>query len=65
MPDVYRYSVNMIPKIIDKALSNKIPMVAFFPNTPTNKKNDLGTESLNDNNLVCKALRYSKKKYKN
>ena len=65
MPDVYRYSVNMIPKIIDKALSNKIPMVAFFPNTPTNKKNDLGTESLNDNNLVCKALRYSKKKYNN
>ena len=77
MPDVYRYSVNMIPKIIDKALSNKIPMVAFFPNTPTNKKlyarvkaeankkNVLGTESLNDNNLVCKALRYSKKKYKN
>ena len=65
MPDVYRYSVNMIPKIIDKALSNKIPMVAFFPNTPTNKKNNLGTESLNDNNLVCKALRYSKKKYKN
>ena len=65
MPDVYRYSVNMIPKIIDKALSNKIPMVAFFPNISTNKKNYLGTESLNDNNLVCKALRYSKKKYKN
>ena len=65
MPGVYRYSINMIPKIIDKALSNKIPMIAFFPNTQSNKKNNLGTESLNDNNLVCQALKYSKKKYKN
>jgi len=65
MPGVYRYSINMIPKIIDKALSNKIPMIAFFPNTQSNKKNNLGTESLNDNNLVCQAIKYSKKKYKN
>ena len=59
MPGVYRYSINMIPKIIDKALSNKIPMIAFFPNTQSNKKNNLGTESLNDNNLVCQALKLS------
>ncbi len=65
MPEIYKYSVNMLPKIIDKALSNKIPMVAFFPNTPTSKKNDFGSEALNENNLVCKALRYSKKRYKN
>ncbi len=65
MPDVCRYSINMIPKVIDKALSNKIPMVAFFPNTPTSKKNYLGSEALNENNLVCQALKYSKKKYKN
>ena len=56
MPGVYKYSVIMIPKIIDKALKNKLPMVAFFPNTPSNKKNNLGTEALNENNLVCKAL---------
>jgi porphobilinogen synthase len=65
MPEIYKYSVNMLPKIIDKALSNKIPMLAFFPNTPTSKKNDFGSEALNENNLVCKALRYSKKRYKN
>ena len=65
MPGVFKYSVNMMPKIIDKALKNKIPMVAFFPNTPLNKKNKLGSESLNENNLVCQALRYYKKKYKN
>ena len=50
-----RYS-DMFPKVIDRALSNKIPMVAFFPNTPSGKKNSLGTEALNENNLICKAL---------
>ena len=30
-----------------------------------NKKNDYGTEALNENNLICKALRISKKRYKN
>ena len=65
MPGVNRYSVDMIPKIIDQALKNRIPMVAFFPNTPSHKKNNLGTEALNENNLVCKALQNTKKKYKN
>jgi len=65
MPGVFRYSVDMLSKVIDKALSNKIPMIAFFPNTPFNKKNDIGTEALNENNLVCRALRFSKKRYKN
>jgi len=65
MPGIYRYSVDMVPKVLDKALKNKIPMVAFFPNTSVNKKNDYGTEALNENNLICKALRISKKRYKN
>tara|TARA_B100000579_G_scaffold326272_1_gene276129 strand:- start:47 stop:1036 length:990 start_codon:yes stop_codon:yes gene_type:complete len=65
MPGIFRYSINLLPKIIDKALSNKIPMIAFFPNTPLSKKNNLGTEALNEDNLVCKALNYSKKRYKN
>ena len=65
MPGIYKYSVDMVPKVIDKALKNKIPMIAFFPNTPMNKKNKHGEESLNENNLVCKALRISKKNYNN
>ncbi len=65
MPDVYRYSVNMLPKVIDKALKNKIPMVAFFPNTPLIKKNNIGSEAVNKNNLVCNALKIIKKKYNN
>ena len=65
MPDIYRYSVNRLSEIIDKAVYNKIPMVALFPYTSKKLKNDFGSESLNEDNLVCKAIQYIKKKYKN
>jgi len=38
-------------------------MIALFPNTPKNKKNSKGSEALNKNNLICKALRLIKKNY--
>jgi len=63
MPGVYRYSLDKIEKLIEKAIKNKIPMVALFPNTPLFKKNLNGAEALNKNNLVCKALRLIKKNY--
>ena len=65
MPDVYRYTIDRISQIIDKAIKNKVPMVALFPKTKQTKKNELGTEALNENNLVCKAILQIKKKYKN
>ena len=65
MPDIYRYSVNRLGEIVDKAVSNKIPMVALFPYTSKRLKNDSGSESLNEENLVCRAIQYIKKKYKN
>ncbi len=65
MPGVYRYSINNLSSIIDKALKKKIPMVALFPQINNKLKDQFGSEALNENNLVCKALRYIKKKYKN
>ena len=65
MPDVYRYTIDKLGIIVDRAIKNKIPMVALFPYTNKQKKNDIGTEALNEDNLVCKAIRYIKKKYKN
>ena len=65
MPDVYRYTIDKIGIILDKAIRNKIPMVALFPHTNKTKKNKIGTEALNEDNLVCKAIQYIKKKYKN
>ena len=65
MPDIYRYSVDKLPIIIDKAVKFKIPLVAIFPYTNSNLKNNFGHEALNENNLVCRAIRLIKKKYKN
>jgi len=64
MPGVYRYSIDKIEELVEKAISLKIPMVALFPYTQANKKDHVGSEALNRNNLVCKALRLIKKKNK-
>ncbi len=64
MPDVYRYSLDRLSFIIDKAIKNKLPMVALFPYTNKKKKDLLGIEALNEDNLVCKAIQLIKKKYK-
>jgi len=64
MPGVYRYSLDKIEKLVEKALNKKIPMIALFPNTKESKKDLKGSEALNKNNLVCKALKLIKKNYK-
>ena len=63
MPGVNRYSVDKLHLIMKKAKKYKIPMVALFPYTQKNKKNRSGTEALNKNNLICKSLKFIKKKY--
>ena len=64
MPGVYRYSIDKLEKLVENAIDKKIPMIALFPNTPSSKKDNEGSEALNKNNLVCKALRLIKKNYK-
>jgi porphobilinogen synthase len=64
MPGVNRYSINRLGIIIDRAIKNQIPMVALFPYTSSKLKDDLGREALNEDNLVCRAIRYIKKRYK-
>ena len=65
MPGVYRYTLDKLSRIVDKAIKNKLPMIALFPYTDRKKKNILGTEALNEDNLVCRAIQLIKKKYKN
>ena len=65
MPGVYRYTIDKLGVIIDRAIKNKLPTVALFPYTEKKKKNYLGTEALNEDNLVCRAIRFIKKRYKN
>ena len=65
MPGVFRYTIDKLIPVVDKAIHNKLPMIALFPYTDKKRKNPLGTEALNENNLVCKATQLIKKKYKN
>ncbi len=65
MPGVYRYTINRLSQIVDRAIKKKIPMVALFPKTQNTHKDESGTESLNEKNLVCRAIKEIKKRYKN
>ena len=65
MPGVNRYTVDKLPTILNDVKKFKIPMIALFPYTPDAKKDALGSEALNPNNLVCRSLRFIKKKFPN
>ena len=65
MDGVYRYSVDNLSGIIDRALKNKIPMIALFPQTNKKLKDLQGSEALNEDNLISRAIVKIKKKYKN
>ena len=64
MPGVFIYTLDQIERLVEKAIRKRIPMIALFPNTPNSKKDAKGSEALNKNNLVCRALRLIKKNYK-
>jgi len=63
MPGVYRYSIDKIEKVVEKAIKLKLPLLALFPHNQLRKKDNDGSEALNENNLVCKALKIIKKKF--
>ncbi len=65
MPDVFRYTIDRLAKVIDKAIKNKIPMIALFPYSNNALRNEFGSEALNEDNLVCKAIQFIKSRYKN
>jgi porphobilinogen synthase len=65
MPDIYRYTIDRLGGVVSDAIKNKIPMIALFPSTLKKNKNYYGSESLNEDNLICKAIRLIKKRFKN
>ena len=65
MPYVWRYSIDKLGVILDKIIKYKIPVVALFPFVEKKLKDNVGSEALNENNLVCRAIKYIKKNYKN
>ena len=63
MPDVKRYTIDKLPIILKQVKKYKIPAVALFPYTSKNKKDKIGSEALNPNNLICRSIRYIKEKF--
>ena len=63
MPGVNRYSIDKLNMIMSQVKRYNIPMVALFPSSPKDKKNKLGLEALNENNLICKSIKFIKKKF--
>ena len=64
MPGVFRYSLDKVNHLVKDLIKIGIPMIAIFPYVEKKYKNIHGSEALNENNLVCRATRTIKKKFK-
>lgn len=65
MPGVYRYSVDELNRVVENACNFGIPLIALFPYINNKKKNNIGSEALDENNLICRSIKSLKKKFKN
>ena len=61
MPGIYRFSLDQLHKEIEYISSLNIPAIALFPKIENELKTPDGKEALNSNNLICKAIKISKK----
>jgi porphobilinogen synthase len=63
MPGVERFSVDEAVREAERAMQLKIPALALFPNTDPKQRDERGSEALNEDNLVCRALTAIKKEF--
>ncbi len=61
MPGVERLSVDQVVREAARAASLTIPCLALFPYTDPALRDEQGSEALNPENLVCRAIRAIKK----
>ena len=61
MPDLRRFSINELIKELQEIEDLGIKTIAIFPKIEEKKKDNLASESLNENNLVCRSLREIRK----
>jgi porphobilinogen synthase len=57
MPAVERLSVDRLLPLLDEATGLGIPAIALFPVTPPELKSPDGSEALDPDNLMCRAVR--------
>jgi porphobilinogen synthase len=63
MPGVERFSVDESLRAAEQAAKLNIPALALFPNTDPALRDASGSEALNPNNLVCRALTAIKREF--
>ncbi len=61
MPNIYRFSLDLLDKEIERVTSLGIPAIALFPKIKNDLKSPCGKESYNDKNLICESIRIAKK----
>ena len=57
MPGVNRLTVDRAVQAAKDAAAEGIPCIALFPNTPSDLRDEEGSESVNPDNLVCRTTR--------
>jgi len=63
MPGIRRLAQADLLSECERAVALGIRAIALFPFTDTDKKDKLGTESSNPNNLVCRSVRAIKERF--
>ncbi|MDO9411895.1 MAG: porphobilinogen synthase [Pseudolabrys sp.] len=63
MPGVERLSVDQTVRAAEQAAKLSIPCIALFPYTDPSLRDASGSEALNEDNLVCRAIRAIKKEF--
>jgi porphobilinogen synthase len=61
MPKVDRLSVDQVVRDAERAAKLSIPCIALFPYTEQHLRDENGSEALNEDNLVCRAVRAVKR----
>src|SRR3546814_9939268 len=56
LPGVSRWSVDRLVERAREARNLGIPCIALFPNTPLKLRDERGSEALNPDNLMCRAI---------
>ncbi|ATU72555.1 porphobilinogen synthase [Komagataeibacter rhaeticus] len=63
MPGVQRVSLDRLAAHVEPAAKLDIPAIALFPITPTELRDEAGTEATNPDNLMCRAARLLKQEF--
>ncbi len=62
MPNLFRFSIDLLLKEAERAFELGIPAIALFPKIDSGKKDEEGTLALDPDNLICRAVKLLKQK---